>query len=121
MDATKWAARGGLKDQNWRLRSRWYGRAVMAPFAVVARAPQVCASVSVGSSAAILRHPVGSKACEQSGDKCVARAGGVHADNGLGAEMGKLLLKGGKYAGFALGHQQQFRLIAFGHAGDSVG
>ena len=57
-------------------------------------------------------HPVGSKACEQSGDKSVARAGGVYADNGLSAEMGKLLLKGGKYAGFALGHQQQFRLIA---------
>jgi hypothetical protein len=44
----------------------------------------------------IRRHPVGGKAGEQSGDKGIARAGGIHADNRLGAEMGKLLLKGGE-------------------------
>jgi hypothetical protein len=50
----------------------------------------------------IRRHPVGSKACEQTGYKSIARAGGIHADNRLSAEMGKLLLECGDDARFAL-------------------
>ena len=54
----------------------------------------------------IRRHPVGSKAGKQSGDKRIARTGGIHADNRFSAEMDKLLLECGDDARFTLSHQQ---------------